>query len=673
MNSTHIFKINLRKKRNIPVYLLLLYYLIIVATFAKHTKAEKLPVLITVFIITGLAVTFLSVLEITSERSVFKRCRKLLSVFLLLLAPVTSFSIVEIMVSNFNPEMFEKYSIYNLVWYYLIVFFLYAISRSIRVTLIMNNFMIYLVSVMNYLVFLFRGNPIIPSDLLAWQTGMSVASNYTISITQGFVLATLIMFIMFVLGSKLEKERKKISLLNRTAVGLAYFLVSFLVYISFFHTDLIKTKIRVIDFFAPKYTYCAYGTAFGFVANVEAMKTEAPEGYTPEKVQEILDKLKNEKTKEKDDTTRVSQDKPNIIAIMNEAYSELSMVGDYPTNMSCHPYTSTLKENTTQGALYVSVFGGGTSDTEYEFMTGNSMAVMPQNSVPYQQFVTEPTDSLAATLKEQGYYNIAIHPYLPSGYKRDLVYPLLGFDEFLSKEDFDDPETIRSFISDRESYQKIIEQYEAKGEDKPLFIFNVTMQNHGGYSSAQVFDDANTVRLTDNPGHPEAEQYLSLLRQTDRDFEILVDYFSKVEEHTIVLLFGDHQPIAYSSFYDELASAGKLTYPEQNKYQVPFLIWANYDITEDDVDRISANYLSSYLLKTAGLQGTIYNDYLLKLYKEIPVINSLFYIDKENICHTYSEENAYSSLIKEYRMVGYNDALDKKEKRKEYFSTLFGG
>ena len=664
--------IHWKNKESIPIYLFLIYYSLVVGTYMTQENTVVLPVVVMGFCALWLLLSFLAMLQLNRVRLSFQKHRVWLNGLSLFLAPMTSFLIVELMVSNFNAEMFEKYSLYNLIWYYVIALFIYAVVRDCRQAVLINNFIVYLVAVVNYLVFLFRGNPIIPSDLLAWQTGMSVASGYSISISVGFLLSTLIMFAVYVLGSKLEKKQERVSLLNRLAGLSGYFLFAFLIYIAFFQTDLIKSQIKVIDFFAPKYTYCTYGTIFGFVANVEAMETQAPEGYSVEQVKEALQKADKAAAPGENNSQTNEQEKPNIIVIMSEAYSDLNMVGNFPTNLDYHPYTRTLTENTTQGAMYVSVFGGGTSDTEYEFLTGNSMAVMPKNCVPYQQFVTDSTDSLAATLKEQGYYNIAIHPYKPSGYKRDLVYPLLGFDEFISEKDFVNPHYMRSFISDKDSFQKIIEEYEAKKDQGPLFLFNVTMQNHGGYSDSQIFDDANTVRLTEETGYPQAEQYLSLLRQSDLAFQTLVDYFSQVDEHTIILIFGDHQPVAFSGIHDQLAQNidPSITYQEQNKYKVPFLLWANYDIQEDNVDEISANYLSSYLLQTAGLKGTAYNNYLLQLRQEIPVISALFYIDKEGVCHQYSEDNSYSKLLQEYKMVGYNDALDRKEKLKELFSKL---
>lgn len=660
MRMRPTIKLNWKSKNSIPVYLLLFEYLYLIYNYAGQGDASFLKVL--GFTTAGLLLTLWYLIKMDHSARIIHKLGVWIRILLLFLMPVASFLMVETMVSNFNPEMFEKYSFYNLIWYFAVTFLIYAVIRNIRRTVLINTVIIYLVAALNYLVYLFRGNPIIPSDLLAWQTGVSVASNYQVNFSEGFLLSTLIMFLLLVSGTKLEKQESIRSIRSRLIGFALYYVFAVLLYTAFFRTDLIETKIRVIDFFAPKYTYCAYGTAFGFVANIEAMETKAPEGYSTEKVEKLLSEA--EKNLEKGN---ISEQKPNIIAIMSEAYSDLSFLGDYATNMDYHPYTRTLKENTTQGKLYVSVFGGATSDTEFEFLTGNSMAVMPQNSVPYQQFITAPTASLASTLKDQGYYNIAIHPFNPSGYKRDLVYPLIGFDEFLAKEDFASPELVRSFISDKESFHKIIEQYETKGKDHPLFIFNVTMQNHGGYSGEQLFDDANTVRLSQLTGYQEVEQYLSLLRQSDLAFKDLVDYFSKQEEPTIILLFGDHQPVVYGEFNDQQENQhpGEIY---QKKYEVPFLLWANYDIPEDDVDSISANYLSSYLLKTAGLRLTAYNEYLLQLREEVPVINALFYIDKEKVCHLFSEQTPYTELVQDYRSVGYNAALDKKGKLSEYYS-----
>lgn len=655
-------KLNWKSKRNIPVFILLLYFFFLVVTYAYQKSFQEIRKdSIFTIIILWLVVFIIHMLELETLRRFLKKYGMWFRGLLLLLSPMISFIMVEVMVSNYNIKMFQNYGITNLIWYVVIYYFVFVITRDSKFTIIVTNFLIYILSLVNYFVYIFRGNPILPSDILAWKTGLSVASGYKASFSKGYLIATLIMFTLFVLANKLEKGNSKVSIPNRIAGIAGYVVFTVVVFHIFFQTDFIKSKIQVLDYYAPKYTYSAYGTAFGFIANIEALQMKSPKGYSSKQVAEAFAPIKANESE--------AEVKPNIIVIMNEAFSDLSIIGDYKTNMDYMPFTRTLTDNTIKGNLYVSVFGGATSDTEYEFLTGNSMAVMPKNCVPYQQFVTEPTDSLATILKNQGYYNIAIHPYGKSGYKRDIVYPLLGFDEFLSMDDFENPEIIRSYISDKESYKKIIEEYETKGKDSPLFIFNVTVQNHGGYNGKVLFDDNESVKLTDMPGHPDIEQYLSLLRRTDQSFQVLTDYFSKQEEPTIILIYGDHQPALFNTFHDILANKKEadFSYLYQKKYMVPFILWANYDIKEDHIDKISANYLSSYLLQVAGLQGTPYNEYLMELYKKIPVINALFYIDSENRCYGIGAPSDSLDLVTEYQSVGYNNVFDKKNRLDQLF------
>lgn len=655
------FKISWKDKKSIPIYIFLIYFLFVTYIYLRqYSLIEIITGSNIAIVVLWFVLTFFYMVNRKVVKTFINKYDYIINILTLLLSVGISFLIVEAMVSNFNGKMFKSYGLYNIIWYLLIYFFFYAVTRSSRLTIWLASFLIYIASMVNYFVLIFRGNPILPSDLLAWKTGVSVAAGYELQFTQGFVIATLLLLLQFVLASKLVSTKVKCSVINRMIGCGIYLILAVVIFNEFFNTELIKSKIKVIDYFAPKYTYSEYGTAFGFIANINALMTKSPDGYSVEKVEEAFLNVS-----EKPETASV---KPNIIVIMNEAFSDLSIVGDYKTNIDYMPYTRTLTENTIKGNLYVSVFGGGTSDTEYEFLTGNSMAVMPANSVPYQQFVTKKTDSLASALKAQGYYNIAIHPYEKSGYKRDIVYPLLGFDEFLSEEDFKNPELIRSFVSDEESYKKIIEEYENKGKNDPLFIFNVTMQNHGGYSGNTLFGNKDNVKLIDRPELAQAEQYLSLLRKSDEAFQLLVDYFAKQQEPTIILIYGDHQPVAFSQIHDALEKESPDMETLAKKYQVPFIMWANYDIGETFVDKISANYLSSYLLDVAGVEGSEYNQYLLNLYDKLPVINGLFYIGKDNEIYKLSETSKYSELINEYQCVGYNNALDKKKRLNQFYA-----
>ena len=126
------------------------------------------------------------------------------------------------------------------------------------------------------------------------------------------------------------------------------------------------------------------------------------------------------------------------------------------------PFIDSLKENSVRGNLYVSVKGGNTANTEFEFLTGNSLAFLPAGSVAYQQFVKSDLPSLASHLGDLGYTTAALHPYRASGWNRNIVYPKLGFDAMYFQEDFQNATTCRGYVDDQSAFNKLIELYENK-------------------------------------------------------------------------------------------------------------------------------------------------------------------------------------------------------------------
>ena len=230
-------------------------------------------------------------------------------------------------------------------------------------------------------------------------------------------------------------------------------------------------------------------------------------------------------------------------------------------------------------------------------------------------------------------------------------------------------QTIREkWVSDTATYDKVIELYENKG-DNPLFVFDVTIQNHAGYQLNA--DDLEPVLLEGMEGsYPETEQYLSLMRSSDAAFKNLIDYFSSQDEPTLVVMFGDHQAYIEQAFYEELMQKPLdqwSTEELQRRYVTPFVIWANYDIPEAQVDKLSVNYLSSLLLAQAGIQGTPYNDYLMKLSKTLPVINTVGIIDKEGQYFRKGDPTVHDREVLEYQQILYNNMLDTARRRNDLF------
>lgn len=365
---------------------------------------------------------------------------------------------------------------------------------------------------------------------------------------------------------------------------------------------------------------------------------------------------------------------PNIIVIMNEAFSDLSVLGDFETNADYMPFFRSLKEDTVRGNLFVSVKGGNTANTEFEFLTGDTMAFLPQGSVAYQQYIHEEKPTLTSWLESLGYATAALHPFNASGWDRDEVYPYFGFDTILFYPDFTHRELLRTYVSDRSSFAQLIDVFEAKEEGQPLFAFEVTMQNHSGYYND--YDNFTPeIELGFEPENARekhyTEQYLSLVKKSDEAFEELIDYFKNVDENTIVVMFGDHQPtdiIAKPILEYNGKTGDESLETQQERYIVPFVIWANYDIEEQEIERLSPNFLSSLILDVAGLPKSGYQQYLSDLSQTLPVITANIYIDADGNYYN-SSDNPYQEDIEAYQALQYYHLFDKDKSLAEFYGV----
>ena len=286
------------------------------------------------------------------------------------------------------------------------------------------------------------------------------------------------------------------------------------------------------------------------------------------------------------------------------------------------------------------------------------------SSMPYQMYVTPDTISLNKILQGQGYTGYAMHPFPASNWNREEVFQDMGFAQFLSEPDFAGEEMIRDMCSDAGDYDRMIKLYEEK-KGSPLFFFNVTLQNHGGYTDGE-YEATIHVPTADRPAggaYPQAEQYLSLAHASDQAFEQLVNYFSQVEEPTMIVMYGDHQPKLEDGFYEYLTGkpASEWTQEETMQlYETPYVIWTNYplDTTTQVPKRLSANYLSSWMLKLAGVQLPEYNRYLLQLCRDVPVVTPKGCLDARGNYFRAEDAGRYAPLLQEYAYLQYNNLFD---------------
>ena len=320
--------------------------------------------------------------------------------------------------------------------------------------------------------------------------------------------------------------------------------------------DIVEQKLHLYNkLFTPTTIQFKNGTVTAFLMELQYISVDKPSGYSAENAKELLASY-DTGSQEAAGTSSDNAQKPNIIVIMNEAFSDPSVLGDFTTNEDYMHSLLDGADNTISGHLNVSVKGGNTANTEFEYLTGASMAFLPYGSIPYQQYVKKETPSMSSYLSSLGYYTIAMHPYRAAGWDRNLVYPKLGFDEMHFQEFFTDSPLVRKYVSDEGNYEKIIKLYEEKDADTPLFLFNVTMQNHSSYSDWADYDNFSPDITVEGSDSKLLPAYLSLIRLSDSAIQNLVSYFEAQEEPTMIVFFGDHQPSLNSSFYRQMNGKG---------------------------------------------------------------------------------------------------------------------
>ena len=179
---------------------------------------------------------------------------------------------------------------------------------------------LFLVTMIDYQVYSFRGTEILPGEVTVIRTALGVAGNYQPQITVHLVIAVLLLILYVVILHIPMKYRKGV-FWRRISLGV---LVGAVV---------VFTQIIV---FVPVLVFGNEGmkqSSFpvNFCRMVYDLPVEKPEGYSPEIIQELEETYQTESGIQK---------QPVIIAIMNESFTDLSYLGDLPVEEDILPFFS---------------------------------------------------------------------------------------------------------------------------------------------------------------------------------------------------------------------------------------------------------------------------------------------------------------------------------------------
>lgn len=551
-----------------------------------------------------------------------------------------------------------KINYFILLTILLLVFSVFAtIKRSIYILTVFVG----ILGFSNYIILQFRGEALLPTDWFALNTAISVSSSYTLKFYSQVFSALLCLFTILVWNYHIRpiKIQKK----TRNSLRLICGILGLIFVYTF---NILDFEEYYYPWFIPNNGY-----PFTLAVNFKMLNLKPDTSYDSNVIYNYLTELEDSSilNTNYDPTEKIIQKfgtnkKANIICIMNESWANLPENFNLEVTDDLFNNIRSLGGESIQGDLVVEVFGGGTSDTEFTFLTGNSTKLFPNNARAYELYVKDTTSSIVKNLKKQGYQTIAIHPDKSTNWNRNNVYPILGFDQFITEENFTDSEIVRDlYVSDNATYKKIEDLFDSKG-DKPLFIFDITMQNHGSYD--QSYNNLDRVEII-GEDYPLAEQYLSLINKTDEDFMELVKFFENYQEPTIILMFGDHLPKLEEDFYDSInvEDLESLRY----KFTTPFIIWANYELPKDEVETISINYLSTLLVEVSGTEKTAFNNYLAHLYNIYPVIDKYGVLtDNKEVLFFDELSEDQKDIITEYDNIIYDNTLTQSSNNKNLYN-----
>lgn len=521
--------------------------------------------------------------------------------------------------SNMQGVFFLIGSPYIFICNALIVLFTLSFTLMVRRRL----FGIFLVSALwmvfgiaNAVLVGIRVTPFIRSDLTMIDSALKIVDKYLSAwqIVGIILLAILIIVLLIIAFIKAPKIDHKISLLKDIITIL---IIGFLCLGSIQlgrASNLITKKFDNL-----RKCYFNYGFVYCFTNSVFNMGVDKPDNYNELLVKDIS---KNNKKAVEEETVK---DTPNIIFVQLESFFEVNDLKSVTFSENPISNFEKLMAEYPSGYLTVPVIGAGTVNTEFEVETGMSLENFGSGEIPYNTYLQDYSlESICYNLKPHGYKCHAIHNNDATFYTRYKVFSHLGYDTFDSLETMnisdEDAYNPKNWLKDRYLTNEIIKSLKSTKEKD--FIYTITVQSHGKYNPEDYTSKIKVEGIEDESLKNSYEYFADQLYEVDEFVKDLTEQLKEIDEHTIVVFFGDHLPTLDITEED---------LENENLFQTPYVIWSNYQ----------NDYFKDKDIYTFQLESTI--------------LNALHITDgKINLCHQANLDKDYSEYKDELHVLTYD-------------------
>ncbi len=585
--------------------------------------------------------------------------------------PVLHFTLME---SYFSDPLLYMYGMPFMVsaaMFLLAELMLAAVMGSIRASVTVFGMAAMLMGLANRYVYLFRGAPVQVTDLKSAGTALTVAAGYDFAPDARIVIVTALFAIVLAMPFICRKAYAAASGLfarlcrmrrgNMQLAVAAACLAGIAALGTLAAWDYGRRCDNTTEWYYeggimpiyPVGTRQSVGTVYDWIGMASTSSVRKPAGYAGWEGSDGYDLS----------GAPDAGDLPDVIVVMDEAFSDPAAYASVPADRDWMPFVRSLdgKENSRLGELDVSILGGNTANTEFEFLTGCSLGCFPRNCIPYQNLMDSDCASLARYMSALGYETWALHPYSHDNWSRDTAYAYMGFDHQVF---MDRPDGEIAFprlpdgelLSDEGCYGTVSDILALDG--KPKFIFLVTIYNHGGYMrdvpglerDIEIDWDSVPADLTDTEKLC-AETYLSMLAKSDRELAAFTGELSARSRESLVLFFGDHQPDMTARRVLSRMSGQDPDAVVPDAYRVPYAIWSTSPLPEGfEPGRRCAAWAGGDIFTCLGLPVPDFYGFVQDMSARVP---SMTLIDMRD---DGSDEAA--GAIAEYRRMAYWRILD---------------
>ena len=531
----------------------------------------------------------------------------------------------------------------------------------------------------------FKGQPLMPADVLAAGTAMAVSDGYTYTLSSamlqsvacamaGVGACSLIRPLPAAGDATDARPHARRRVIARLASGVA---CAAAIAVSA-NTLPLDAMGLYLDYWSSKTLYACYcrqGFLPVFAMAFREMPISRPSGYDADEASRLeasyaeqYDRTLGQDAGRAAATEQFDQVKPSIVFVMNESFSDLSALGDVADGYAGPEFfSSELSGCVRRGSLVTSVIGGGTANTEFEVLTGNSCAFIGYGKHPYAMYDLAGVSSLASELSEVGYHAVAMHPNQASNWNRNRVYEQFGFDEFRDLDHYYGGQYFHSGVRDYCTYDDIIALLQS--DDRPQFVYDVTMANHGGYDKGNVPERLRTGRTSsaasDETELAELNEYLDCVDASDDDLREFVSELEELDRPVVLVFFGDHQPSISTWLNDNLHTDDDNLTHQLRIFHTQYFVWANYDLAgssqDDEVEDISANYLGSRVLELVGAPLTERRRSSLALRLAMPCVFPYGWEDADGTWHSLDLGKGLEGAALDAQKIQYLDFASRAE------------